>query len=182
MTRAFLGLGSNWLDRMRFLREAIARLGETADIRVSQVSPLYETEPWEGMPGAGVDEQLWYLNCVVTIETLLSPGALLERIQEIEEALGRTRPAATPEAGRFMPRTVDIDILFYGDRIVSVPDDLHIPHLLLHEREFVLRPLADLAPDLMHPTLYRTIHELLDELPSEHEVRRADYPERWWEP
>lgn len=182
MTRVFLSLGSNWLDRVRFLRDAIGRLGETADVRVTQVSPLYETEPWEGLPGAGVGEQLWYLNCVVTIETTLSPPALLARVQEIELLLGRTRPARTPEAGRFMPRTVDIDILFYGDRIVSAPDDLHIPHLLLHEREFVLRPLADLAPDFMHPTLYCTVHELLDELTTEHEVRRADYPEQWWQP
>lgn len=181
MTRVFLSLGSNWLDRVRFLTEAIEKLGETAEIEVAGVSPLYETEPWEGVPGAGVGEQLWYLNCVVMIDTELSPPALLERIQEVETLLGRVRPAATPEAGRFLPRTLDIDILFYGERVISAPDDLHVPHLLLHEREFVLRPLADLAPDLTHPTLYQTIRELLDELPGEHEVRRADYPERWWQ-
>jgi 2-amino-4-hydroxy-6-hydroxymethyldihydropteridine diphosphokinase len=181
MTRVFLSLGSNWLDRVRFLREAVSRLAASPGIHVLGASPLYETEPWEGIPGAGIDEQLWYLNCVISIETSLAPPALLACIQEIETALGRTRTATTPEAQRFLPRTLDIDILFYGDRVISVPDDLHIPHLLLHEREFVLRPLADLAPDFVHPTLYRTIRELLDELPGEHEVRRADYPEKWLE-
>jgi dihydroneopterin aldolase len=91
----------------------------------------------------------------------------------------RERPG-TPEEQR-SPRTMDIDILFYEDRVLSVPDDLHIPHLLLHERGFVLRPLADIAPDLEHPILYQTIRELVEELSDEHEVRPAPYPRRWFE-
>ena len=76
---------------------------------------------------------------------------------------------------------LDIDILLYGDRVISGPDDLHIPHLLMHERRFVLHPLADLAPELEHPVLYQTIRELLDALDDEHQVLMADLPRRWFE-
>ena len=95
--------------------------------------------------------------------------------------LGRLRKPVTPEEGRFDPRQLDIDILLYGDRVISGPDDLHIPHLLMHERRFVLHPLADLAPELEHPVLYQTIRELLDALDDEHQVLIADLPRRWFE-
>src|SRR5262249_16643609 len=131
--------------------------------------------------GAGLHEQSWHLNCVIAIETTLAPGALLGLLQQMEGALGRVRPPGTPEERRFLPRTVDIDILLYGDRVVSVPDELQIPHLLMHERRFVLRPLADIAPDLEHPLEYKTIRELLEALSDEHDVRLAPYPRRWFE-
>ena len=127
-------------------------------------------------------ERRWYLNCVVAVDTALRPRVLLDRLQAIETALGRTRTAGlTPEAQRFTPRTVDIDIIFYGDEVISVPDDLHVPHLLAAERAFVLRPLADIAPELTHPTLYRSVRDLLAELADEHEVRPGAYPARWLE-
>jgi 7,8-dihydro-6-hydroxymethylpterin-pyrophosphokinase len=113
------------------------------------------------------------------VETSLEPHAFLARLHAIEDALGRARPAGTPEARRFVPRTVDIDILFYGERVISVPDELHVPHLLLHERAFVLRPLADVAPDLRHPTLYQTVREMLAEVEDDHAVEAADYPAEW---
>ena len=181
MAQVFLSLGSNLGDRLALLRDALARL-RAEGLALVSASPLYESEPWEAEPGQTEGERPWYLNCVVAIETTLPPRTLLERLQAIEAALGRTRPPGmTPEARRFTPRTLDIDILFYGDAIISAPDDLHIPHLLAAERAFVLRPLADIAPEYTHPTLYRRVSELLDDLADDHEVRRGDYPAHWFE-
>jgi len=181
MARVYLSLGSNLGDRITLLRSAVSRLRASHEIEFVEASALYETEPWESEPGQTLLERHWYLNCAVVIETSLAPVDLLGRLQDIENDLGRQRPAGTPEAGRFAPRTLDIDILFYEDRIVSVPDRLQVPHLLLHERAFVLQPLADVAPELEHPILYRTIRELLDEVEDDHAVRRGDYPSRWFE-
>jgi 2-amino-4-hydroxy-6-hydroxymethyldihydropteridine diphosphokinase len=182
MPRVFLGLGSNAGEaRLSLLRAVYQRLAATSDVEIVDASPLYESEPWESAPGEGLHEQTWHLNCVIVIETSLPPVDLLSRLQEMEAALGRVRPAGTPEERRFVPRTVDIDILFYEDLVLSVPDELQIPHLLLHERGFVLRPLADIAPDLEHPLEYKTIRELLEALSDEHDVRPAPYPRRWFE-
>ncbi len=181
MARVYLSLGSNLGDRADVLRAAVARLRATVGIAFLDASGLYETEPWESEPGRTPSEQRWYLNCAVAIETTLAPEELLAQLQAIETRLGRERPAGTPEATRFAPRTLDIDILTYADRVISAPDRLHVPHLLLHERAFVLRPLAELAPELEHPTLYRTIRELLAEVEDEHVVERRDYPARWFE-
>lgn len=181
MARVYLSLGSNLGDRRALLAEAVRRLARLDAVELVTTSRLWEAEPWEAEPGRTGDETPWYLNCVVAIETALPPLALLRELQAVEAALGRTRPPGTPEARRFAPRTLDIDILLYGDAVVSVSDDLHIPHLLLAERAFVLRPLADVAPDLEHPTLYLTVRHLLDELADEHEVRPGDYPARWFE-
>jgi 2-amino-4-hydroxy-6-hydroxymethyldihydropteridine diphosphokinase len=182
MARVFLSLGSNLGDRVALLRAAVARLREDG-LDLVATSPLYESEPWEEEPGQTEIERPWFLNCVVAVDTTLSPRALLARVQTIESALGRARlPGLTPEARRFTPRTLDIDIIFYGDEVISAPDDLHVPHLLAAERGFVLRPLADIAPDLTHPTLYRPVRELLAELDDEHEVRRGAYPPDWLVP
>ena len=179
MPRVYLSLGSNEGDRLAMLRAAVGRLDQTAEISVVAASRLYEAEPWERELGRTEGECSWYLNCVIGVDTDLDPRALLARVHRIEDALGRARPAGTPEARRFVARTVDIDILFYGDRVISVPDELHVPHLLLHERAFVLQPLADVAPDLPHPTLYRTVREMLSDLDDEHAIRPADYPAEW---
>lgn len=181
MAQVYLSLGSNLGDRLALLRGALARL-QADGLALVAASPLYESEPWEAEPGQTESERPWYLNCVVAIETSLPPHTLLERLLAIETALGRTRPPGlTPEAHRFTPRTVDIDILFYDDAVISAPDDLHIPHLLAAERAFVLRPLADIAPDFTHPTLYRRVRELVDDLADDHAVRRGAYPPRWFE-
>ena len=181
MARVYLSLGSNVGDRLAILKDAVRSLHGLAAVRFLEASRLYDSEPWESEPGRTAGEQRWYLNCVVAVETTLAPRALLAATQAIEAALGRTRPPGTPEAQRFAARTVDIDILFYDDQLLSAGDDLQIPHLLLAERGFVLRPLADLAPELEHPALYRSVRELLAELVDEHDVRPGDYPARWFE-
>jgi 2-amino-4-hydroxy-6-hydroxymethyldihydropteridine diphosphokinase len=132
--RAFLGMGSNEGDRLRFLREAVESLG-----RVSQVSPVYETDPVGGPPG-----QLQYLNLVVELETDLSPRALLGVCQRLEAAAGRVR------GERWGPRTLDVDILLVDDLVVDEPD-LTVPHPRMYERRFVMAPLADIAPDVVPP-------------------------------
>ncbi len=182
MTQAFLSLGSNLGDRVTLLRGALRHLTTTEGIRVLEVSRLYETEPWETVPGQIVNRASWFLNCVAVIETSLSPTVLLATVQEIERAMGRGRSVGTSEAARYEPRTLDIDILLYGNQVISASDDLHIPHLLMHERGFVLRPLADLAPELEHPVLYQNVRELLEALEDEHQVVPADFPIRWFLP
>jgi 2-amino-4-hydroxy-6-hydroxymethyldihydropteridine diphosphokinase len=182
MNRAFLSLGSNLGDRLEILREALRRLTAAGDIRLVEASRLYEAEPWEREPGQPEDRADWFLNCVVAIETSLLPRALLDRVVAIEAALGRSRdPSQTPEARRFAPRSLDIDVLLYANEVISASDDLQIPHLLMHERAFVLRPLAELAPELTHPTLYRTIRQLVEDLEDTHEVSVADLPREWFE-
>src|SRR5262245_26023549 len=151
------------------------------DVGFRDASALYRTEPWEQRPGQQLADDAWFFNCVVEIETSLDPSVLLERLQDVERALGRVRIAGTPEDSRYEPRHLDIDILLYGDRVISGPDHLHIPHLLMHERRFVLHPLADLAPDVEHPVLYQTIRDLLESLEDEHQVLMADLPRRWFE-
>jgi 2-amino-4-hydroxy-6-hydroxymethyldihydropteridine diphosphokinase len=187
MARVFLSVGSNLGDRLGHVRAAVARLRQVPEVTFLTASRLYFTEPWERQPGGGAagggaeDQADWFYNCVVVVETSLDPLALLEHLQGIEGMLGRIRTAASLEEQRYEARTLDIDILLYGDRVISAHDRLHVPHLMLHERQFVLRPLADLAPDLEHPVLYETIQVLLDRLEDEHAVMPADVPERWFE-
>jgi 2-amino-4-hydroxy-6-hydroxymethyldihydropteridine diphosphokinase len=180
MPRVYLGLGANVGDRLAALRAAVRRLAALGDVTVVGVSRLYETEPWETEPGTSAADERWDLSGVVSIDTSLDPLALLAQLRAIEDALGRSRPPLTPEAGRFEPRAIDIDILLYGDRVISVPDELHVPHLLLAERGFALRPLAEVAPDLVHPTLYVTMRQLADELEDEHAVRPSPHPAAWF--
>jgi 2-amino-4-hydroxy-6-hydroxymethyldihydropteridine diphosphokinase len=181
MARVFLSVGSNLGDRLECLRRAIAELSALPGIDFLGASGLYRTEPWERRPGQQPDEGTWFFNCAVSIETTLAPSVLLARIQEVEKKLGRQRGRGTPEDQRYEARSLDIDILLYGDLVISGPDDLHIPHLLMHERRFVLQPLAELAADIEHPVLYQTIAELLHTLEDEHRIVDLDMPHRWFE-
>ncbi len=147
MKLAYLSLGSNVGNREGMLAEAL-RLLQAPDLRVVRVSPVYETEPME------VRDQPWFLNLVAEIETALFPRQLLARTQKIETELGRKRKVAKG------PRTIDIDILLYGSFVIDTPD-LQVPHPRMAERRFVLEPLAQLAPELRHPVLRRSVSELL---------------------
>jgi len=143
----YLGLGSNVGEREQHLQVAVERL-HSRGLHVTRVSSVYETEP------QGLRDQRWFLNMVVEAESELFPRQLLSRIVKIERELGRRR---TVENG---PRTIDIDILFFGNAIVQT-GELTIPHPRFAERRFVLAPLAELAPDLRDPVSRRTIRELL---------------------
>ncbi|MGI5901398.1 MAG: 2-amino-4-hydroxy-6-hydroxymethyldihydropteridine diphosphokinase [Desulfitobacteriia bacterium] len=135
----FLGLGSNRGDKKNNLEQAIALLSKTEGLIVKKISSFYETEPWGGV------EQDSFLNMVLEIETTLSPLELLKRCQEIEQKLGRVREK------RWGPRTIDIDILTYGDLQLK-SETLNLPHPYLEVREFVLAPLREIAPDFVLPS------------------------------
>jgi len=137
--RAYLGLGSNLGDRDGNLRRALAMLGVHEGITVAEASSFIETDPVGGPEG-----QSKFVNAAVAVDTTLSPRELLGACQDIERALGRERG---PDDVRWGPRTIDIDILLYGKQVVDEPD-LRIPHPRMHEREFVLVPLAQIAPEV----------------------------------
>ena len=156
-TLVFLSLGSNVGDREANLRDAQKRLGAVG--RVTAVSSFYETEPVE------FTEQPWFLNCAVALETAQTPQQLMTSILNIEEAMGRRR------VWKKGPRTIDIDILLFGDAVLDSPE-VTIPHPAMHERRFVLEPLAEIAPEVRHGVLDQTILELRDALPFGQTLRK----------
>ena len=164
MKTVYLSLGSNLGDRELMLQSALDRL-HAPDLRIRRISSVYETEP------VGFREQRFFLNLVAEAETDLFPLLLLARIQKVELQLGRKR---TGQANG--PRSIDIDILFYG-RFMVHSARLEIPHPRLQERRFVLAPLVELAPELRHPALGRTMRELLASLEGQ-KIRKADFTPR----
>jgi 2-amino-4-hydroxy-6-hydroxymethyldihydropteridine diphosphokinase len=156
---SYLSLGSNVGDRSANLRTAIQRLAEAGTVRA--VSSFYETEPVD------VCDQPWFLNCVVALETTQSPAMLLKKMLAIEQEMGRVR---LKDKG---PRLIDMDILLFGSRHVDEPG-LKIPHPAMHQRRFVLQPLAEIAPEALHPVLGKTAREFLAALPAGQSVRRLE--------
>lgn len=155
---AYLSLGSNVGDRQNNLREAIRRLAGLG--RVVSISSFYETEPVE------FTDQAWFLNCAVALETAAEPAQLMQKLLAIELEMGRQR---IQKKG---PRSIDIDILLFGDVVMDTPD-LLIPHPAMAKRRFVLAPLVEIAPDVRHPLLKKTVRELLEELPAGQTVRKT---------
>lgn len=154
---AYLSLGSNLGDRATSLNAAIERLSSLG--KVVSISDFYETEPME------VRDQPWFLNCAVKLETEKTAAEVLAGILDIESSMGRHR---IQKKG---PRTIDIDILLFGSSVIQTKG-LTVPHPAMHERRFVLEPLAEIAPDAIHPALHRTVKDLLDSLPAGQAVRR----------
>ena len=154
---AYLSLGSNLGDREDQLRDAIRRLGALGSVRA--VSAIYETEPVE------LTDQPQFLNCAVALESRLQPEELMRELLLIEQAMGRRRNV--PKG----PRTIDIDIVLFGNAVVNSPE-VTIPHPAMHERRFVLAPLAEIAPEIKLPLLNRSVQELLSALPAGQGVNR----------
>ena len=155
-----MALGSNLGDREAQLQRALDALRATEGVTVAAVSPIYETDP-VGPPPQGP-----YLNGVARLATRLDPRALLERLLEIETVCGRTRGAT-----RDAPRTLDLDLLLFGARRIDEPD-LTVPHPSLHERAFVLEPLCDLAPAVVHPVSGESVEALARRVRDPAAVRR----------
>ena len=149
---AYLSLGSNLGDRQVNLEAALVALADIGTVQA--VSSYYETEPMD------VPNQPWFLNCAVALETELMPKQLLSALQDIERQLGRRNKGLAKG-----PRTLDIDILLFGNSTIDTAT-LTVPHPALHRRRFVLEPLAEIAPELRHPVFKHTMRELRDALPA----------------
>lgn len=153
MKTAYIGIGSNLEDPLQKCKEAADRVGRIPECRLLDRSRWYRTEP------VGVEGQNWYVNGVISISTGgLSARELMSNLLAIEEDMGRIRKE------RWEPRVIDLDILLFGREIICEPD-LTVPHPLMHTRRFVMAPMVDLAPEIIHPLLGKSMTELLKEIP-----------------
>ena len=158
---AYISVGSNLGDRLENCRRGIQLLTQ-GNARLKAESRIYETEPVD------FADQDWFINCVVQIETVFDPHQLLHRIKEIQHATGRNHDAI-----RFGPRILDLDIIFYDDRVIN-SRQLTIPHPRMHTRRFVLKPLCDIDPTIKHPVLKKDVQSLLNNL-DDNEQRIIEY-------
>jgi len=151
-------LGSNEGDRTGILESALDAIGREAG-KIKKVSSVYETEPW------GFESEMWFLNLVAIVETRLHARGVLEVTGAIEKQLGRKRK----NRSGYAPRTIDIDILFFDDRIINEPG-LQIPHPKMHKRRFTLIPLTEIAPGYIHPVLEKSVAALTRQCTDKHKV------------
>jgi len=147
--KAAIGIGSNQGDSIRICREVIELLRNHPAVGIMRASSLYRTSP------VGVSGQQWFINAAVVLHTVLEPTELLGVMLEMEKSFGRVRTT------KWGPRTLDLDILFYEDLQIDLPG-LKVPHPLMSERLFVLKPLTEIEPDWLHPGLGLTVHEMLN--------------------
>ena len=159
--KAYIGLGSNLGERETLLKAAIAQLAQLPETRLGSVSSLYDTAP------VGELDQPNFLNAAVQLETALTARQLLWNMLLVERRLGRVRHVAR----RYGPRTIDLDLILFGDLIIDTPD-LRLPHPEFHRRAFVLAPLAEIEPRLVHPVLGLDMTELLERVEQRPAVRR----------
>ena len=150
-SRVFLSIGTNIGDKEKNINDALELLTENKDIKIVNTSSYIKTEPW------GVTDQEEFLNCAIEIKTILSSRELLEKLQGIESKMKRERIL------RWGPRIIDLDIIFFNDE-VNNEEDLIIPHPRMEERDFVLRPINEIAPNMLHPILGKRVWKLLEEL------------------
>lgn len=150
MSVVYIGIGSNLNSREENCIRSV-RLLRDCGLTIIKESSLYKTEAW------GVTDQPYFINMAVKAETSMEPDELLGALKAIEQQMGRK------DAGKWGPRIIDLDILLYAGLIIRTPE-LCIPHPLMHQREFVLRPLSEIAPDILHPLLKKTISALLSEI------------------
>ena len=166
--RAFIGLGTNLGDRAANYREAVQRIAALPTTRVTRQSSLYETEPVGDIKGA-------FINGVVEVETELAPDAMMRRLLAVERIMGRKRVRGKKPASsraKYRPRIIYLDLLFFDNETIDTRT-LKVPHPRLHERRFVLAPMSELAPALIHPKLNASISEMLAALKSLHRVTLA---------
>jgi len=161
MTTVYIGLGSNLDDPVENIRQALAALKSLESFSLLRVSSFYRTAP------VGYEEQRWFVNAVAEGDTTLTPSSLLERLQRIERKMGRDTPF------KWGPRNIDLDLLFYGDRVVE-EDGLSVPHPLAGQRRFVMAPLTELAPEGVHPAEHRTFQSILKQLGTDQVVEKMD--------
>lgn len=163
MERCFILFGSNMGDKNKIYAQACLLINNRCGRIVAQ-SHAYESEPW------GFETKEWFLNRLIVVETELEPEGMMRQLLDIEAELGRVRH---PEAGGYTSRTVDLDILYYGSRIV-LTDSLTIPHPRLHQRRFALLPLCEVVPEFVHPAFNLTQTELLKRCFDFSEVRKIE--------
>ena len=159
MAIVYLSLGSNLGDRLGYVQQAASIIGMTQNIQIVTSSSFYETEPWQ------MDSKNWFVNAIIEVSTSLSPEELLIVIKRIEAQLGRERS----ENREYTDRTIDIDILFYDDKLINT-ENLVIPHRFFHKRAFMLVPMLEIAQDFVHPLFHKTVSELYDELENPEQV------------
>lgn len=166
MITAYIALGSNLGDKQQNIKQAIRSIKQLKNTSVTGISELYRTLPEGNIP------QPNFINAAIEIQTSLPATTLLKELLRIEKTLGRVRVSGLPAGrhGKLLPRTIDLDILLYGQKSYHLPH-LNIPHPRMHRRRFVLEPLCELAPDLIHPVLHRPIKALLNYEDNHHHKR-----------